>query len=94
MVTENWRWNKIEGKASIQIGHVNDKDKQKVSLTYYVGPFDNVEEAQSAKLALDKIAEAYGAEIHDEARIIGDAEHREAAATAQVKTEQTEESTE
>ncbi len=82
----------MEGKASIQIGNVNDKDKQKVSLTYYTGPFDNVEEAQSCKLAMDKIAEAYGATIAQEAKIIGDVEHREAAAKAQVVSDETQES--
>jgi hypothetical protein len=62
----------MEGKANIQIGHVNNLDKQKVSLTYYVGPFDSVKEAQVAKFAMDEVAEEMGAEIQSEAKVIGD----------------------
>jgi hypothetical protein len=52
----------MEGKANIQIGHVNNLDKQKVSLTY----------SQVAKFAMDEVAEEMGAEIQSEAKVIGD----------------------
>lgn len=77
----------MEGKASIQIGNVNNLDKQKVALTYYLGPFDNIEEAQSAKYAYDKVAEAYGAIIVNEATIIGEKEDAAAKKDAESKSE-------
>ena len=79
------------GKASIQIGNVNDKDKQKVSMTYYLGPFNSVQEAQSAKLAMDNVAEAYGADISSEAKIIGEELHEAAEKDAAAKTAEAEE---
>lgn len=66
----------MEGKANIQIGHVNDQEKQKVSLTYYLGSFDSVKAAQEAKYAMDKVAEELGAEINDNALVIGEAEDK------------------
>ena len=66
----------MEAKASIQIGHVNDQEKQKVSLTYYIGSFDSVKAAQEGKYALDKIAEELGAEISDSALMIGEADDK------------------
>jgi len=80
----------MEGKASIQIGHVNNKDKQKVSLTYYLGPFDSVEEAQTAKYSFDTIAEVYGAEIQNEAVILGEEADSKAEKDAEAKTEEAE----
>ena len=77
----------MEGKASIQIGHVNNLDKQKVSLTYYLGPFDSVEEAQSGKYAFDKVASAYGATIENKATIIGEKEDEAAKQDSDSKTE-------
>jgi len=62
----------MEGKASIQIGQVNNEDKQKISLTYYLGSFDNVQEAQAAKYAMDKVSEELGAIIVNNACIIGE----------------------
>lgn len=50
---------------------MNNLDKQKVSLTYYIGPFDSVQEAQVAKFALDQVAEEMGAEVQSEAKMIG-----------------------
>lgn len=82
----------MEAKASIQIGHVNNLEKQKVSLTFYVGPFDNVEEAQSCKYALDAIAEAYGATIYEQTRIIGEALDTEAKEQAEQIVKENEES--
>ena len=61
----------MEGKCNIQIGHVNNQEKQKVSVTYYLGSFDSVKEAQEAKYALDKVAAELGAEISENALIIG-----------------------
>jgi len=78
----------MEGKASIQIGNANDKDKQKISITYYLGPFDDIEEAQSAKYALDKIASAYGADINQEAKIIGQIEDKAAQEDAESHQEE------
>ena len=66
----------MEAKASIQIGHVNDQEKQKVSLTYYLGSFDSVKAAQEAKYAMDKIAIELGAETSDNALMIGDADDK------------------
>ncbi len=62
----------MEGKANITIGQVNHIDKQKVSLSYYIGSFDNIQEAQIAKFAFDKVAEELGATIQDEACIMGE----------------------
>lgn len=69
--TQNYKWINTDAKANIQIGNVNNLDKQKVSLTYYIGPFDSVEETQSAKYALDEIAKKYGATTFSDAKIIG-----------------------
>lgn len=62
----------MEGKASIQIGQVNNEEKQKISLTYYLGSFDNVKDAQAVKYAMDKVAEEIGATIVNDACIIGE----------------------
>lgn len=79
----------MEGKANIQIGHVNNLEKQKVSLTYYLGPFDTVKDAQSAKYALDAVANEYGASTYDAAKIIGESETNEARTEAQENYEET-----
>lgn len=68
----------MEGKANIQIGHVNDQEKQKVSLTYYLGSFDTVKAAQEAKYALDKVAQELGAEINENALMIGETDDKTA----------------
>ena len=68
----------MEGKANITIGQVNNIDKQKVSLSYFIGSFDNVQEAQIAKFAFDKVAEELGASIVDEACILGEIEDTKA----------------
>ena len=81
----------MEGKANIQIGHVNNLDKQKVSLTYYTGPFDTVKEAQACKYAMDRVAEAYGAEVHEETTVIGEVDDKAAQVSAIEKTETIEE---
>ena len=62
----------MEGKANIQIGQVNNLEKQKVSLTYYVVGCDSVEDAQSIKYAIDAVAQEYGCVIHEDARITGE----------------------
>ena len=62
----------MEGKANITTGQANNADKQKVSLSFYIGSFDNVQEAQTAKFAFDKVAEELGATIQDEACIMGE----------------------
>jgi len=62
----------MEGKANITIGQVNNIDKQKISLSYYIGSFDNMQEAQTAKFAFDKVAEELGATVQDEACILGE----------------------
>lgn len=62
----------MEGKANITIGQVNNEDKQKVSLSYYLGSFDNIQEAQTAKFAFDKVAETLGATVQTEACIMGE----------------------
>lgn len=62
----------MEGKANITIGQVNNIDKQKISLSYYIGSFDNMQEAQTAKFAFDKVAEELGALVQDEACILGE----------------------
>jgi len=66
----------MEGKCNIQIGHVNDQAKQKVSLTYYLGSFDSVKAAQEAKYAMDKVAIELGAEISDNALMIGESDDK------------------
>jgi len=62
----------MEAKANIAIGQVNNQDKQKVSLSYYLGSFDNVKDAQTAKFALDAVALELGASISQEACILGE----------------------
>lgn len=62
----------MEGKANITIGQVNNIDKQKISLSYYIGSFDNMQQTQDAKFAFDKVAEELGASIQDEACILGE----------------------
>ena len=81
----------MEAKANIQVGHVNNEAKQKVSLTYYVGPFDTVEESQSCKYALDQIAKQYGAEVHNDAKIIGEELDQAATADAVIKKKKADE---
>lgn len=76
----------MEGKASIQIGQVNNEEKQKISLTYYLGSFDNVQEAQAAKYAMDKVAEELGATIVNEACIIGENDDKAAQTEADTIT--------
>ena len=78
----------MDAKANIQIGNVNNADKQKVSLTYCVGPFDTVEESQSCKYALDQVSKKYGAEVHEDARIISDELDKEAKEDSIDKTEE------
>ena len=73
----------MEGKANISIGQVNNIDKQKVSLSYYIGSFDNVKDAQIAKFAFDKVAEELGATVQDEACILGEVETNEAKEEAE-----------
>ena len=75
----------MEGKANIQIGQVNNLEKQKVSLTYYIVGCDNVEDAQSIKYSLDKVAEAYGAVIHEDTSIIGEELDKKAKKKAEDK---------
>ncbi len=72
----------MEGKASIQIGQVNNNEKQKISLTYYIGSFDKVQDAQAAKYAMDKVSEELGATIVNDACIIGENDNKEAEQTA------------
>ena len=62
----------MEGKANITIGQVNNIDKQKISLSYYIGSFDNMQDTQTAKFAFDKVAKELGATIQDEACILGE----------------------
>ena len=64
----------MESKASINATNVNNEDKQKVNLSYYLGSFDNIQDAQTAKFAFDKIAEQLGATISQEACILGENE--------------------
>lgn len=77
----------MEAKANIQIGQVNNLEKQKVSLTYYIGSFDSVQEAQEAKYALDAVAIELGANVHDDALIIGEAEDKQAKKSAGIVVE-------
>lgn len=81
----------MEGKANIQIGQVNNLEKQKVSLTYYVGPFDSVEEAQTAKYAIDNIAEELGATVRNDTVMIGEVETKKARKKAEKVTEKIDE---
>lgn len=77
----------MEAKANIQIGQVNNLEKQKVSLTYYIGSFDSVQEAQEAKYALDAVSKELGANVHDDAMIIGEADDKKAKKSAETVVE-------
>lgn len=82
----------MEGKANITVGNCHNKDKQKVTLSYFMGPFDNVKEAEKAKFALDRIAETLGADVQTEACIIGEEETEAAMEEAEKVVEEAEES--
>jgi len=73
----------MEGKANITIGQVNNEDKQKVSLSYFIGSFDNVQDAQIAKFAFDQVAEELGATVVNDACILGESEDRAAKEDAE-----------
>ena len=72
----------MEGKANIGIGQVNNKAKQKVTLSYFISPIDSVKEAQVIKYAFDQVAEKFGASIVHDAIIIGVTDDAQALAEA------------
>lgn len=61
----------MEGRANITIGQVNNEEKQKLTLTYTISPIDSIEETQKIKYAVDAVAVIFGADVSQEARIIG-----------------------
>lgn len=77
----------MEGKANIQIGQVNNLEKQKITVGYYVSGCDTIEEAQSIKYAMDKVAVEYGCDVHDDTCIIDESTDQTAKKKADKKVE-------
>ncbi len=61
----------MEGRANFTIGQVNNEEKQKLTLTYTISPIDSIEEFQKIKYAMDGVAVIFGADVYQEALIIG-----------------------